>query len=182
VQDEIVWTTDVEGKETARTAVSAQFVDDGGAIAPSALSFGAAVIHIDTFNAQRVTLQNCDTQTLFFVTPDVPPPFRIDSAFPLQLGPNESATFSVGFHPTRRGVYTATLRIESDQLPTALELELDGEGVIDTPTSPDGGVDPPGVDERSFYGCGCVSTRPDGSALLILLALGLSGRRRSGSS
>lgn len=189
VQDEVVWTTDVAGDLTARTMVSAQFVDDGGAIAPSALSFGAAVIHLDTFNAQRVTLQNCDTQTIFFGPPDVPPPFRLDSdGFPLQLAPNERATFSVGFHPTRRGVFEATLVIESDQLETALELHLGGEGVVDSPAMPDAGPDPRNTDERSFYGCSCDSNRAggaaDGSALAILfaVALALSGRRRSGSS
>lgn len=185
VQDEIRWTTDVVGDEIAHTAVSAEFVDDGGAIAPFALSFGAAVIHLDTFNAQRVTLQNCDTQTIFFGPPAVPPPFRIDSdGFPLQLAPNESATFSVGFHPTRKGVFVGTLMIESDQLATSLELHLDGEGVVDTPATPDAGPDPVATDDRSFYGCGCTSGRPDGSALVLLLAVGiaLSGRRRSGSS
>jgi MYXO-CTERM domain-containing protein len=130
-----------------------------------------------------VTLQNCDTQTIVFADPQVPAPFRIDSAnFPRSLAPNESATFTVGFHPTRVGIFTDTLVITSQQLVDPLLVTVSGEGARPPPV-PDAGVDPPGADERSFYGCSCSSPRssprssPSGG-LVIVVAMGVALRRR----
>jgi MYXO-CTERM domain-containing protein len=179
-QDDVVWTTDVDGAETARTTISARFVDDGGAIAPDALSFGPGTIHLEQDNAQKVTLQNCDTQTIVFADPSVPPPFRLDSAnFPRMLAPNESATFTIGFHPTRVGLFDETLTIQSDQLDEPLTVRLTGEGAKPT-LPPDAGVENPSIGEQSFYGCTGCSTREPAGGALILIALGaaLSRRRR----
>jgi hypothetical protein len=173
-QDDVVWTTDVDGAETVRTTISARFVDDGGAVAPDALSFGAGTIHLEQDNAQKVTLQNCDTQTIVFADPSVPAPFRIDSAnFPRELAPNESATFTIGFHPTRVGIFDEILTIQSDQLDEPLTVRLTGEGARPQ-QPPDAGMDPPGIDAQSFYGCGGCSTRSPTGALLIVIVLGAS--------
>lgn len=180
-QDDVVWTTDVSGMETVRTTISARFVDDGGAVAPDALSFGPGTIHLEQDNAQKVTLQNCDTQTIVFADPNVPPPFRIDSAnFPRQLAPNESATFAIGFHPTRVGIFDEILAIQSDQLDEPLTVRLTGEGARPQ-LPPDAGVEPPDPEAQSFYGCGGCSTRRPDSGLLVVIALGsvLRPRRRS---
>lgn len=177
-QDDIVWTTDVTNAETVRTTISARFVDDGGAVAPDALSFGPGTIHLEQDNAQKVTLQNCDTQTIVFADPSVPPPFRLDSAnFPRELAPNESATFAIGFHPTRVGIFDETLTIQSDQLVDPLVVRLMGEGARSQPP-PDAGVDPPGFDNQSFYGCSGCSTRSPSGALLVVIVLGATLRRR----
>lgn len=177
-QDDIVWTTDVPGAGTVRTAISARFVDDGGAVAPDALTFGPGTIHLEQENAQKVTLQNCDTQTIVFADPTVPPPFRLDSAnFPRELAPNESATFTIGFHPTRVGIFNETLTIQSDQLDEPLTVRLSGEGARPQ-APPDAGIDPPRSDIDSFYGCAGCSTRSPTGALLIVIVLGASVRPR----
>lgn len=179
-QDDVVWTTDVPGAETVHTTISARFVDDGGAIAPDALSFGAGTIHLEQDNAQSVTLQNCDTVTIVFDEPTVPAPFRIDSNnFPDELAPNERATFTIGFHPTRVGIFDEVLTITSEQLDPEhpLEVRLTGEGAKPQPP-PDSGIDPPGKDPESFYGCGGCATRSPSGGLVIVIVLGATLRRR----
>ncbi len=179
-QDDVVWTTDLDGSPTAYTRISARFVDDGGAVAPDALTFGPSTIHLDQNNAQKITLQNCDTQTIVFADPTVPAPFRIDSQnFPDELAPNESATFTIGFHPTRVGIFDELLVIQSEQLDPEqpLTVRLTGEGARPQ-LPPDAGITTPGIDEQSFYGCSGCSTRGRGGGLLVVLAFGLSLRRR----
>ncbi|MFN0253526.1 MAG: choice-of-anchor D domain-containing protein [Kofleriaceae bacterium] len=175
-QDDIVWTTDVDLAETSTTTISARFVDDGGAVAPDALSFGPGTIHLEQDNAQKVTLQNCDTQTIVFADPSVPPPFRLDSAnFPPELAPNESATFTIGFHPTRVGFFDETLTILSEQLDEPLTVRLTGEGARPV-VPPDAGVLPPFPVPQSFYGCGGCSTPGDSSAVLVIGIAGVGLR------
>ncbi|HEY4180023.1 MAG TPA: choice-of-anchor D domain-containing protein [Kofleriaceae bacterium] len=179
VTDDLVWTTDVAGKETAHTTISARFVDDGGAVAPSALAFPATLIHLDTENAQRVTLQNCDTQTIM-LTVTVPAPFSIDvGQAPTMLAPNETATISVGFHPTRVGDFSTQLVITSSMFADPLTVELSGTGITSPPPS-DGGVTPPKDDDSSFYSCnGCSSNTPSSCALALgVLSVALGSRRR----
>jgi MYXO-CTERM domain-containing protein len=97
------------------------------------------------------------------------------------LSPNESVAFSVGFHPTRVGTVTDTLRITSPQLPGApLEVVLVGTGAAPE-LPPDAGV---GGDKPGDSGCGCRTGGPGGGWLpLALVAIGLfSVRRRRGSS
>jgi uncharacterized protein (TIGR03382 family) len=177
-QDELVWTTDVEGMLTARTVLSANFVTDGGAIAPTAIAFEPVPIHIDTQNAQTITLQNCDTTPIRLELPMISAPFRIESgSFPIELDPNEVTTIAVGFHPTQLGVYMDTLSIPSQQLAMPLEVSLTGEGIN---TGGDGGGDPNGngLDERSFYGCAGCSTQDPGGAIAIGFAIVLILRAR----
>lgn len=181
--DDLVWTTDVAGAITSHTTVTASFLDDGGAIAPAALAYGQTPIHIDTRNAQRVTLQNCSTASFQLDTPQVPAPFSIDSpGFPAALNPGEIATFSVGFHPTKLGPVTKTLSITSPQLPGPLTVELSGEGV--TPSGDgDTGPDAAGLSSTSFYACGgCASDDPSGLAAIVLAALATRLRRRAPST
>lgn len=177
VTDELVWTTDVDGREVFRTTVSALFVDDGGAVAPSALAFPDTLIHIDTENAQRVTLQNCDTQPINLVF-NVPPPFRIDVGTPpTSLAPNETVTVSVGFHPTRVGTFDMPMTITSPQFDEPLMVSLSGNGVT-SPLPPDAGVTP-SDDDSSFYSCdGCASSSPASSCALALGVLAMTIRRR----
>jgi len=177
--DDVIWTTDVAGMPTARTTLSATFVNDGGAIAPSSLAFGQVTIHLASKNALSVTLQNCDTTSITFGDPTLPAPFTIDSgAFPLELEPNESTTIAVGFHPTRVGPYSGTMQIPSAQLAAPLEVTLTGEGV-NTGGDGDGGPDGNGLDQRSFYGCsGCSSRQPAGGIAIALALLAVLRPRR----
>ena len=114
----MTWTTDVEAAPTATTALTASFIDSGGAIAPTALEFGKVLVHLYSANGQRVMIQNCNNSVLELAPPTIPAPFSIDSPnFPTQLDPNETATFTVGFHPTSRGTSRRILLIPSPQLP-----------------------------------------------------------------
>ena len=174
---EIVWSTDVANRTEERTMVSALFVSDGGAIAPSSLMFGKVPIHLDTAMPQSVTLQNCDTTPIMIADPELDPPFTIDSPnFPHTLAPNETATFSVGFHPTKLGVYVQTMRITSMQLDAPLEVSLTGEAISGSGDG-DGGTGDD-LDPKSFYGCSGCSTREPSGGLLIGLAFAAALRRR----
>ncbi len=175
--DEIVWSTDVANRTEERTMVSALFVADGGAIAPSSLMFGKVPIHIDTRMPQSVTFQNCDTTPIMIADPELDPPFTIDSPnFPHTLAPNETVTFSVGFHPTKLGVYVQTMRITSMQLSAPLEVSLTGEAISGSGDG-DGGLGD-GLDPKSFYGCSGCSAREPSGGLLIGLAFAAALRRR----
>lgn len=175
--DELVWTTDVANRIEERTMISAQFIGDGGAIAPSSLTFGKVPIHLDAMRPQSVTLQNCDTTPIMIDDPELDPPFTIDSPnFPHMLAPNETATFSVGFHPTKLGVYVQTMRITSMQLTAPLEVALTGEAISGSGDG-DGGVGD-ALDPKSFYGCSGCSTREPSGGVLIGLAFAAALRRR----
>ena len=178
--DTLTWRTDVENAQIAETSLSAKFIDQGGAIAPSALEFGDVVVHLYSETGKRVVIQNCNPTPLALFPPVIKSPFQIDSPnFPAMLNPNETATFSVGFHPTRIGLVTDTLRITSPQLPNApLEVALSGNGVT-MPVMPDagGGSNNPG--NTSFYACSCKSSRPGGLVpILIAIMCVLFARRR----
>ncbi|HET9993587.1 MAG TPA: choice-of-anchor D domain-containing protein, partial [Kofleriaceae bacterium] len=113
----VTWSTDVASQPTTATIVTAEFIDSGGAIAPTSIDFGEVPVHLFLDNSQRVTIQNCSSSLLELEPPTIPAPFSIDSPnFPTQLEPNETATFSVGFHPTRLGAFDDTLTISSPQL------------------------------------------------------------------
>lgn len=170
-QDFVIWSTDVATQPTAETAVSASFIDDGGAIAPSSLMFAPHPIHRENPNGQSVTLQNCDTTPLMLDDPMISSPFELESTLPRVLAPNEIATISVGFHPTRVGPYTGTLVIGSPQLAIPLMVALSGEG-ISTGGEGDGGTGSNGFDQRSFYGCsGCSSRQPSGAIMIVLAVM-----------
>ncbi|HEY4060057.1 MAG TPA: choice-of-anchor D domain-containing protein [Kofleriaceae bacterium] len=192
VTDDLVWTTDLLGKSTQHTTVSASFVADGGAVAPFSLVFPATLIHLDTENAQRVTLQNCETQPITNLKILVPAPFSVDVGTPPPtLAPNETVTFSVGFHPTRVGTFGSMdpspeaaqdhlfMTVSADQFTPSLTVELFGTGIT-SPPLPDAGVTPTNVDDSSFYSCdGCSSNAPSSCALALgVLTVALGSRRK----
>lgn len=184
VSDTLTWRTDVAGELTATTAVSAQFIDRGGAIAPPALDFGKVTAHLFSDDGQRVMIQNCNDTPLVLDPPMIQSPFSIDSPnFPAMLDPNETVTFSVGFHPTRKGPVSDTLRISSPQLPDApLEVTLFGEGFTPEDVMPDAGTGSNHIGDTSFYACSCSSNRPVGGIPIVLaLAWVLVPRRKRAS-
>ena len=176
VSDDIVWSTDVAGETNPHTTVSAQFLAAGAAIAPASLAFGQVPIHLYIKNAQPVTIQNCSGPTIT-LTPSIDPPFSIDSDFPSTLAAAETATFAVGFHPTKAGPVSKTLRItSSDQ--QVLEVTLTGEGATGAPPG-DAGSGSAGFHQTSFYACSCTSSGPGGVVpIAIALVCVLFPRRR----
>jgi hypothetical protein len=174
--DTLTWHTDVESEQNALTMITARFIDQGAAIAPPALDFGKVTVHLYAEDGQRVVIQNCNPTPLQLDPPMIKTPFEIDSpTFPSMLNPNETATFSVGFHPTRIGVVMDTLRITSPQLPGApLTVTLIGEGTAPAQPPPDAGMT-----KGDPGGCGCTSSEPAGW-MLVVVALGcvLLPRRR----
>jgi MYXO-CTERM domain-containing protein len=176
--DDLVWTTDA-GAAPSRTALTATFLADGGAIAPNLLDFGTVPVHVDTHNAQQVTLQNCSAAAFQLDAPQVPAPFSIDSPnFPTALKPGEVAAFSVGFHPTKPDKAVKDLVIKSRQLPEPLTVHLRGEGVA---TGSGSGAGPlgTGVSSTSFYACGsCTAGDPSGGLAIVLAALAAIAPRR----
>ena len=180
LSDTLTWRTDVAAAPTAMTTLSAKFLDSGGAIAPPTLDFGKVTVHIYSDNGQRVMIQNCNATPLLLDPPMIKTPFSIDSPnFPGMLNPNETTTFSLGFHPTRIGPVTETLRITSPQLPGApLEVTVTGEGVAAGEGMPDAGSGSAGFGNTSFYACSCSSSGAAGAApLLFALAFVLRRRR-----
>ncbi len=180
--DRVVWTTDVEQQRSANTTVTADFVDEGAAAAPNTLEFGSVPLHRLTMNAQTITLQNCEDTELELAAPEIDAPFTIDSPnFPTTLMPSESATFSVGFHPTTLGRYQQTMLITFRTAEVApIPIVLVGEGITG---DGDGDGDDQAPDRTSFYACsGCASHGPTGAgALLVAFAVALRPRRRRGS-
>jgi hypothetical protein len=177
----VTWSTDVASKPTAITMLTAEFIDSGGAIAPTLLQFGQVPVHLFEDDAKGVTIQNCSNSLLELAQPTIPAPFSIDSPnFPSQLAPNEIATFTVGFHPTKVGLVTADLVIKSPANPS-LVVHLTGEGTTKPPPGMDGGSGTGPVTSTSFYACSCNSNAP-GGGIPILLAVAAIFRRRGGSS
>jgi len=178
--DDLVWATDADPVDMpSHTALTATFLADGGAIAPGMLVFGQVPVHVDTRNAQQVTLQNCSAAAFQLDPPQVPAPFSIDSpSFPTALPPGEVTTFSVGFHPTQAVAVTKTLIITSPQLPAPLQVDLSGEGVA-TGGDSDGGSGGAGQASTSFYACGgCTTGGPSGGLAIALAALAAAAPRR----
>jgi hypothetical protein len=176
VSDTIAWHTDVDNAPDATTAVTAHFIDSGGAIAPPAISFGQVVVHLSEDNGQRVVLQNCNGSVLMLDPPTIKAPFSIDSpTVPTLLQPNETATFSIGFHPTRLGTFTGTLQISSEQLASPLSVLLTGVGVPGNPDMPDAGS---GSGPHDDGGCGCRTSRVGGTAPPVFVVVLVMFRRR----
>jgi len=176
----VTWSTDVASKPTATTMVTAEFIDSGGAIAPTSIEFLDVPVHLFVANGAPVTIQNCSNSVLDLEPPTISAPYSIDSPnFPTQLQPSETATFTVGFHPTTVGRFTADLLIKSPPQPP-LVVHLDGTSTTEPAPGSDGGSGN-GVGTTSFYACSCNSNAP-GGGVPILLALLVIVRRRGGSS
>jgi uncharacterized protein (TIGR03382 family) len=180
--DTLTWTTDDAAQPTASTLITAQFVGSGGAIAPPSLDFGKVPVHLFVDDGQRVILQNCNTSALQLDQPTINAPFSIDSPnFPTTLAPNETATFSIGFHPTSLGVFQQVFSIGWQGSNETLQVALVGDSVSTTPPGMDAGVGSSAPGETSFYACnaggGAASVWPLAFALALVI-----GRRRCGSS
>ncbi len=177
VSDDVVWTTDIGNDHHPRTTVTASFLATGAALAPASLDFGSESIHLYTKDAQPLTIQNCSGPTIM-LTPSIDPPFSIDSDFPTTLASAEPATFAVGFHPTKVGLVTKTLRVTTSDS-QVLEVSLTGVGVANG-VPDDAGLGSAGYHSTSFYSCSCTSSSPGGAAAIaIALAFVLRRRRRS---
>jgi MYXO-CTERM domain-containing protein len=158
--------------------LTAVYVEDGGAIAPGALDFGDVPIRIAVDNDQQVSLQNCSLGQLELMTPDIPAPFAISDQFPSSLGPADSATFSITFHPTQVGPVDKELVVTSTD-GTAFHVALRGNGVSG---SGSGGDDTGPGDLTSFYACGGCSTDDPSGVLAVAFAMMcavVSRRRRT---
>ncbi|HSR96544.1 MAG TPA: choice-of-anchor D domain-containing protein [Kofleriaceae bacterium] len=179
VTDDVVWMTDVANPASMRTKLTATFVDAGPAIAPDTLGFAPTPIHVDTRNAQQVTLQNCDVSPLQLEAPQVDVPFSVDSPPPPDmLRPGQTVTFSVGFHPTKLGAVSKTLAITSPQLRTPLMVTLTGTGIA-AGGDVTGGSSMPGLAPTSFYACdSCASADASSALALAIAALAVLRRRR----
>ncbi|HEX4453633.1 MAG TPA: choice-of-anchor D domain-containing protein [Kofleriaceae bacterium] len=179
INDMLTWTTDDLSQPTATTLLTARFVGSGGAIAPPTLDFGKVPVHVFIEDGQRVILQNCNSTTLQLDPPTVKAPFSIDSPnFPITLAPNETATFSIGFHPTSLGVFTQTFEVTSPQLTGApLQVALLGDSVSTTPP-PDAGVGPSAPSSTTFYACNAGGSASWPVAFVVLIIF----RRRRGPS
>ena len=180
----VTWTTDVASAQTTTTAITARFVDSGGAISPHSLDFGDVLVHLFEDDGQRVILQNCNGTVLELDPPTIKAPFSIDSpSFPTSLQPNETTTFSVGFHPTRVGGFDDTITISSPQLSMPLSIALHGNSITDAPPIVDAGTGSADDGSRSFYACTCNSSTPIGGApIAFAFALIIWPRRRRGGS
>jgi hypothetical protein len=178
INDMLTWTTDDLSQPTATTLLTASFVGSGGAIAPPSLNFGDIPVHLFVADGQRVVLQNCNATALEIERPTPNAPFSIDSPnFPTSLDPNESATFSIGFHPTSLGAFSQTLQITSPQLKDPLVVSLFGTSVSTTPP-PDAGVGPSPPSSTTFYACNAGGSASWPLAIAVLVIF----RRRRGSS
>jgi hypothetical protein len=178
--DTLTWTTDDAAQPTASTLVTAEFVDSGGAIAPPSLDFGKVAVHLFVDDGQRVIVQNCNSSTLDLNEPTISAPFSIDSPdFPSTLAPDETATFSIGFHPTSLGVFSQTFMLTSPQLGNqTLQVALVGDSISTTPPQTDAGVGSSAPGETSFYACSAGGA----AGWPLVLVIPIIGRRRRGSS
>ncbi len=167
--DEIVWTTDVAGELAPRTTVTADFVADGGAIAPQLADFGTVRLR-QVGDPKVIKIQNCGTEPMALAGPFIDPgsEFRDDSPAPLpaMLAPNQIATINVNFAPTKLGTRMATLTVDSSK------------GMLSVALLGIGGDDPDHKTELvSPYGCSSGETTTAWPALTVLLVLRRRRRR-----
>jgi uncharacterized protein (TIGR03382 family) len=167
VTDDLVWATDAN---SPHTTVSAEFLAAGAAIAPASLAFGPQSIHLYVKNAQPVTIQNCNySGPTLSLHPSIDAPFSIDSDFPSQLVAAETATFAIGFHPTKQGMFTGHLHITTSAMQT-LDIALSGIGSANAPPDDGGSSSGTTFHDTSFYACSCTAGGP-GGVIPVALAL-----------
>ena len=93
--------------------------------------------------------------------------------------PDETATFSIGFHPTSLGVFSQTFMLTSPQLGNqTLQVALVGDSISTTPPQTDAGVGSSAPGETSFYACSAGGA----AGWPLVLVIPIIGRRRRGSS
>lgn len=153
--DTIVWPTDLAGSAAPVTAIAADFISDGGAIAPNSVDYGAVPIHVSTANEQSITVQNCGSADMMLDPPQISPagPFHITGAPPpTRLAPTQSSSFAIEFAPLQTGTFDSNLVLSTTKGP--LNVSLHGEGVVQG-----SGSSMPGDDDgEGGGGCGgCTS-------------------------
>ncbi len=172
--DVLVWTTDVFGDPSPRTTVTAEFVAEGGAIAPQLVDFEGVRLRA-VGEPHVIKIQNCGMQPMALSGPFIDPEgeFRDDSPAPLpaMLAPNQVATINVNFAPAKIGLRTATLTVESST--GTLSVMLTGLGIADQDST---------VDSKSFYACDCRTSDPSAAWPVLVVVLVLRRRRRSAAS
>jgi MYXO-CTERM domain-containing protein len=181
--DTIVWATDAPDPQPTTTII-ADFISDGGAIAPATLDFGTVPIHMPVPNDQLVTIQNCGTAPMMLDTPTITPTgaFDVDGApLPAMLAASASATVSVGFAPVAAGTFDATLAVSSSS--GMLQVSLHGVGAVTTGSGSGSGLGMAGDsndDTTDFYACGChADADPSTAGALALVGMcALLPRRR----
>ncbi len=166
-EDHILWTTDMPGNLSPRTRLTAEFVDDGGAIAPRTTDFGSVPVR-QSASSRSLTLQNCGGEDLAISPPMINPPgnptgeFRDLSPEPLPatLAPDQRVTITVGFTPAKLGVRTATLTVPTSRGDLVVDLTGVGTGDSDDVRG-----------QTSFYACDCQSSSPGGLLALAMVVL-----------
>lgn len=170
--DELVWTTDVDGELMPRTTVTAEFVAEGGAIAPQLVDFQRVRLR-EIGEPHVIKIQNCGMQPMQLSGPFIEPDgeFLDDSPSPLpgMLAPNQVATISVNFAPKKIGPRMAMLSVDSSA--GRLSVTLLGQGIDD----PD-----PTKETKSFYACDCRTSDPTAAwpVLVVVLVVFRPRRRR----
>ena len=168
--DDLVWATDLAGQPAPHTIVTAQFIGDGGAIAPQLADFGTVMLR-KPGEPKLIKIQNCGTDAITLAGPYIDPgtDFRDDSSQPLPqtLAPNQVATINVNFVPSKIGTRMARLTVDSSK--GKLGVDLLGTGVADPTTT---------VDPKSFYACDCRTTEPQHAWPAVIVVLLLRRRRR----
>ncbi|HTR50854.1 MAG TPA: choice-of-anchor D domain-containing protein [Kofleriaceae bacterium] len=183
VSDTLDWSTDIPSDLAPTTAVTATFLDDGAAIAPASLDFGAVAVHLPPNDTMPVTIQNCSDGPIS-LTATIDQPFAFDgSEFPSSLMPAQTATFGVSFEPTKIQHYSGYLNIVTHAASQAmLTVKLDGDGVAGDMGGDGSGGSAGGNGTTSFYACSCTSSRPGGGLPIVAALLAITLRRRRGSS
>jgi uncharacterized protein (TIGR03382 family) len=168
--DQLVWATDSPNETSPKTMVTAAFIADGGAVAPQTVDFGGWPLRASA-DPRLIRIQNCGSEPMALLGATIVPSgeFRDVSAEPLpaMLQPNQLATLTVGFTPTRVGSRMATVTIDSSKGP--LNVMLLGNGLGDPGTT---------GESISFYACDCATGDPTGAWPAALVIVMLRRRRR----
>ena len=169
--DVLVWATDVAGDLAPKTTVTAEFVAEGGAIAPQLVDFQRVKLR-EVGEPHVIKIQNCGMQPMQLNGPSIDPEgeFRDDSPTPLPgtLAPNQIATINVNFAPKKIGSRMAMLSVDSSA--GRLSVMLLGQGIDDPDQT---------KETTSFYACDCTTSDPSAlwPALVVLVVLRRRRRR-----
>jgi len=171
VTDTLVWSTDIEGDlALPMTSMSAEFIENGGAISPQRVDFGRVMLR-EAAQATTIRIQNCGVAPLSLGVATISPAgeFRNESRSPLpsMLAPNAVATVVVGFVPARTGTRNGTLTIGSSE--GDLTVTLTGVGL---------GTETDEPEKTSFYACDCTTSDPAAAWPAVVVVLALRRRRR----
>ena len=168
----LTWSDDVPSDYSVD--VDVDFIANGAALSPSAVSFGAIAVN-QSSPLQEITLQNCDPDPVTVTIIGIDATAGRADAWTIApgagymkvLAAHEKLTIDAQFVPKQRGSYRAKLKLMTNT--TGLEVDLSGEA---TSTS---------LAATDFYACSCNSHGGAGG-WPIALAIFVIVRRRRGSS